>query len=116
MDHGIRGRKFGRRSGPRKALLRGLAKALIQCECIKTTLPKAKDIRPFVEKMVTLGKKETLHNRRILISMLGGDITIASKIFELGKRYIERPGGYLRILKTGFRKGDGAPMSVIEFV
>ena len=117
MNHGIKGRKFGRRGSHRKALLMNLAKELIEHETIKTTLPKAKEVRPIVEKLVTVAKIDTLHNRRYLISAFCGDLKIVDKIFSvLGKRYIERNGGYIRIVRAGFRQGDCAPMSVIQFV
>ena len=117
MNHGIRGRKFGRDTAHRKALLRNLAKALITHEHINTTVAKAKDIRPVVEKIVTIGKDGSLPNRRRIIAMLGNDISTANKVIEvLSKRYQDRKGGYLRILKAGFRKGDCAPMSIIQFV
>jgi len=117
MYHGIRGRKFGRRSAHRRDLLRNLAKSLIVHEAIKTTLPKAKDLRPFVEKLVTLGKGGTLQNRRRLISILGGEGPAVTKLIDsIGPKYTERHGGYLRIMKVGFRPGDCAPMSVIQFV
>lgn len=116
MRHGVYGRKFNRDTNSRKALLTGLAKSLIQFEQIKTTLPKAKDIRPLVEKLVTLGKKNTLHSRRQLIAALGSN-ELASKVLNtLGPRYKDRPGGYTRIVKAGFRHGDMAPVAFIEFV
>lgn len=117
MYHGIKGRKFNRNGAHRKALLRNLAKSLILHEQMQTTVAKAKDIRPIVEKMVTLGKDASLHKRRQLISMLGGDDRVVHKLIgEISKRYTDRKGGYLRIVKTGYRKGDCAPMSIIQFV
>ena len=117
MYHGINGRKFGRHSSQRKALFVGLAKALIQHEQIKITLPKAKDLRPIVEKLVTSAKSNSLHSRRGLISYFGGNVPEVKKILEvIAERYSTRNGGYLRILKAGFRRGDNAPMAVIEFV
>lgn len=116
MRHGISGRSFSRQSGHRKALFKNLAQALIKHEQITTTLPKAKDLRPIVEKLVTLGKKGGLHARRQAIGFLR-DPYIADKLFTtLGPRYAKRNGGYLRVLKAGFRFGDMAPMAVIEFV
>jgi large subunit ribosomal protein L17 len=116
MRHGVSGRKFNRDTNARKALLQGLARSLIQYEQIKTTLPKAKDIRPIVEKMITLGKKGNLHARRQLISVLGSN-ELASKVLDvLSSRYKERLGGYTRIVKMGFRHGDMAPMALIEFI
>ena len=117
MRHRISGRKFHRNTGQRKALLLGLAKALIEHEQILTTTPKAKDLRPVVEKLITFGKEPTLAHRRVLLSRLGGDNRLVSKILDvLAPRYANRNGGYLRVLKCGFRHGDAAPMSVIEFV
>lgn len=116
MRHGIKGRKLGRNSSQRKALFRNLAAALIEHEQIKTTLPKAKDLRPIVEKLVTLGKRGDLHARRQAIAYIG-DEQLVDKLFTvIAKRYEERNGGYTRILKAGFRKGDNAPVGVIEFV
>ncbi len=110
------GRKFNRATGHRKALLQNLAKSLIQYEQIKTTLPKAKDLRPYVEKIITVGKQDGLAARRNLIQILG-DRTLASKVITtLADRYKERPGGYIRIIKAGFRYGDAAPMAIIEFI
>jgi large subunit ribosomal protein L17 len=116
MRHGVYGRKFNRDTNARKALLSGLAKSLIQYEQIKTTLPKAKDIRPIVEKLVTLGKKNTLHSRRQLVSALGSKELAAKVLNTLSPRYKDRPGGYTRIIKAGFRHGDMAPVAFIEFV
>lgn len=116
MRHGLKGRKLNRTTAHRKALFANLAVALIKHEQIKTTLPKAKDLRPIVEKLVTLGKKGTLHARRQIISRTGDEAT-ATKLFDaIAERYKGRNGGYLRILKAGFRYGDMAPMAVIEFV
>ena len=116
MRHGNAHRKFNRRSNQRTALFQHLASALIKHEQIITTLPKAKDLRPIVEKLVTLGKKGGLHARRQAIGFLR-DPYIADKLFTtLGPRYSKRSGGYLRVLKAGFRFGDAAPMAVIEFV
>ena len=116
MRHGNRGRKFHRTSEHHKAMFMNLAGALIKHEQITTTLPKAKDLRPIVEKLITLGKKGGLHARRQAISFLR-DPYIADKLFTtLGPRYAKRNGGYLRILKFGFRKGDNAPMAVVELI
>ncbi len=116
MRHRMSGRKFNRATGHRKALLQNLAKSLIQYEQIKTTLPKAKDLRPYVEKIITVGKQDGLAARRNLIQILG-DRTLASKVITtLADRYKERPGGYIRIIKAGFRYGDAAPMAIIEFI
>lgn len=116
MRHGMSGRKFNRTAGHRKALLTNLAKSLIQYEQIKTTLPKAKDLRAVVEKMVTLGKKNSLHSRRQLVARLGDNVLATKLLDTLAKRYQDRPGGYTRIVKAGFRHGDMAPMAYIEFI
>ena len=116
MRHGMSGRKFNRTTSHRKAMFKNMSQALIKNEQIKTTLPKAKDLRPVVEKLVTLAKRGDLHARRQLISQLQ-DRDLAEKLIStLAVRYKERPGGYLRILKAGFRYGDMAPMAIIEFV
>lgn len=93
-----------------------LAKSLIKNESIETTLPKAKDIRPLVEKLITKCKKPSLHARRQCNAFFRNDNDIVNKLFDLGPRYLNRPGGYIRIIKTGFRKGDAAPMAIIQFV
>src|SRR5258707_1397008 len=116
MRHNNRGRKFHRTAEHRKAMFMNLAVALIKHEQITTTLPKAKDLRPIVEKLVSLGKKGGLHARRQAIGFLR-DPYIADKLFTtLGPRYAKRNGGYLPVLKAGYRFGDAAPMAVIEFV
>jgi len=116
MRHGMSQRKLGRTSQHRKAMFSNMAAALIKHEQIKTTLPKAKELRPIVEKLITLGKKGSLDDRRRAYAFLREDATTA-KLFEtLGPRYKERNGGYTRVLKAGFRYGDAAPMAVIELV
>ncbi len=116
MRHGIKGRKLNRTSSHRKALFSNMAQALILREQIKTTLPKAKELRPIVEKLITLGKTGTLHARRQAISKVK-DLDVASKLMTtLATRYADRKGGYTRIIKAGFRYGDNAPMAIIEFV
>jgi large subunit ribosomal protein L17 len=116
MRHGNRGRKLNRESAHRKAMFANMAASLIKHEQIVTTLPKAKDLRPIVEKLVTLGKKGGLHARRQAIARIG-DVGQVAKLFDvLAGRYADRPGGYTRVLKAGFRYGDSAPMAVIEFV
>ncbi|MBK5912590.1 50S ribosomal protein L17 [Rhodothalassium salexigens] len=116
MRHRKSGRKFNRTSSHRQAMFKNMAQALIKHEQIVTTLPKAKDLRPVVEKLITLGKKGGLANRRLAIARLG-DVKLADKLFsELAERYQDRPGGYVRVLKAGFRAGDAAPMAVIELV
>lgn len=116
MRHQIAGRKLNRTSSHRKAMFANMACALIKHEQIFTTLPKAKDLRPIVEKLITLGKKNDLAARRQLIAKLR-DEKMAEKVLSvLSVRYKERPGGYTRVLKAGFRHGDAAPMAVIEFI
>jgi large subunit ribosomal protein L17 len=116
MRHGFRGRRFNRTSEHRLAMFANMSAALIKHEQIVTTLPKAKDLRPVVEKLITLGKRGDLNSRRIAMSQLRDDAMV-KKLFEvLAPRYGERPGGYTRVLKAGFRYGDNAPMAVIEFV
>lgn len=116
MRHAISGRKLNRTSSHRKAMFSNMAASLILHEQIVTTLPKAKELRPIVEKLVTLGKKSNLHSRRLAISRIR-DVGVVSKLFNvIASRYADRPGGYLRIMKVGFRYGDSAPMAVIEFV
>jgi len=116
MRHGMSGRKLNRTKAHRKALFMNLAQALVKHEQIKTTLPKAKDLRPVVEKLVTLGKRGGLHARRQLISHLQDEKLVAKLMTVLADRYKGRPGGYTRVLKAGFRYGDAAPMAIIEFV
>ncbi len=116
MRHGLAHRKLNRTSEHRKAMFANMASSLIEHEQIVTTLPKAKDLRPIVEKLVTLAKKGDLASRRRAISKLRNK-EMAKKLFDvLGPRYEERNGGYVRIMKAGFRYGDNAPMAVIEFV
>jgi len=116
MRHGYAHRKLGRTTSHRTAMFANMAASLIKHEQIVTTLPKAKELRPFVEKLVTLAKKGDLHARRIAISRVR-DVGQVGKLFEtLGPRYRARNGGYTRVLKAGFRYGDNAPMAVIEFV
>lgn len=116
MRHRNAGRKLNRTASHRKAMFANMAAALIRHEQIVTTLPKAKDLRPIVEKLVTLAKRGDLHARRQAASQLR-DEAMAKKLFDtLGPRYAERQGGYTRVLKAGFRYGDSAPVAVIEFV
>ena len=116
MRHRVGGRKLNRTSEHRRALFANMAASLLRHEQIKTTLPKAKDLRPIVEKLITLGKKGDLHHRRQADAFLyDGEIT--KKLFStIAERYKERPGGYVRIMKAGFRYGDAAPMAIIELV
>src|SRR3546814_8182675 len=116
MRHRVAGRKLGRTSSHRQAMFRNMAAALIKHEQITTTLPKAKELRPYVEKLVTLAKKGGLANRRLAQSRLM-DETQLKKLFEvLGPRYEKRAGGYTRVLKAGIRAADAAPMAIIAFV
>jgi len=116
MRHGTSGRKFNRTSTHRKAMFANMAVALIKHEQIQTTLPKAKDLRRVVDRLITLGKRGDLHARRQALAILR-DRKITAKLFdELAERYKERAGGYTRVLKAGFRYGDMAPMGVIELV
>ena len=116
MRHGFRGRRFKRTTEHRKAMFANMAAALIKHEQIVTTLPKAKDLRPVVEKLITLGKRGDLHARRLAMSQLRDEGMVKKLFAVLGPRYKERQGGYTRVLKAGFRYGDNAPMAVIEFV
>ena len=122
MKHGIKQRKLGRDSSHRKAMLANMAAALVKHEQIHTTLPKAKELKPYVEKLITLGKKamnnpkSALANRRKAIATMR-DAAQVAKIFDvLAERYADRNGGYTRVMKAGFRYGDMAPMAIIEFV
>ena len=116
MRHKMAHRKLNRTHSHRKAMFANMACALIEHEQIVTTLPKAKELRPIVEKLVTLAKRGDLNSRRLAISRIR-DKEMGKKLFDvLGPRYADRPGGYIRIMKAGFRYGDNAPMAVIEFV
>tara|TARA_B100000989_G_scaffold270761_1_gene227082 strand:+ start:42 stop:491 length:450 start_codon:yes stop_codon:yes gene_type:complete len=116
MRHGFANKKLNRTSEHRKALLKNMLNSLIKYEQIKTTLPKAKFLKPQADKIITLGKKDSLHNTKTLVSQLQ-DINSANKVRKtLSKRYEKRSGGYTRIIKAGFRYGDNAPMAIIEFV
>ncbi len=116
MRHGKAGRKLNRTASHRKAMFMNMSQALIKHEQITTTLPKAKELRPVVEKLITLGKKGGLHRRRQAISKLQNAALVEKLFSELAERYSEREGGYIRVLKAGFRKGDSAPMAIIELV
>lgn len=116
MRHGMSGRKFNRTKEHRKAMFKNLAQALIKNEQIKTTLPKAKDLRPVVEKLITLAKRGGLHCRRQAVSQLQDQAVVKKLMDQLGARFASRAGGYTRIVKSGFRYGDNAPMAIIEFV
>ena len=116
MRHGIQSKKLNRTSSHRKAMLANMAVALVLHEQITTTLPKAKYLRPAVERLVTLGKQGDLSARRKLFSLVRSDLAVTKLIDVLAGRYSDRAGGYLRIMKAGFRYGDMAPLAVIEFV
>jgi large subunit ribosomal protein L17 len=116
MNHRIKGRKLSRNSAHRKALFRNLSIALLNHETIRTTLPKAKEIRPFVEKVINLAKVDTIANRRLAVSILGNEEIVTKLFKEIGPRVATRNGGYTRILKFGFRVGDKAPMALMELV
>ena len=116
MRHGNAGRKLNRTSSHRKAMFANMAASLIEHEQIVTTLPKAKEIRPIVEKLVTLGKRGDLHARRQAISQIRDNEAVRKLFDAIATRYATRNGGYIRIMKAGFRTGDNAPMAVVEFV
>jgi len=116
MRHGNSGRKLNRTSSHRAAMFVNMAAALIKHEQITTTLPKAKELAPIVDKIVTLGKRGNLHARRLAASRLRDDASVKKLFDVIGPRYAERNGGYTRVLKAGFRFGDNAPMAVIELV
>ena len=116
MRHGKSGRKLNRTSSHRQAMFSNMAAALIKHEQIKTTLPKAKDLRPYVEKLITLGKRGDLHARRQAIAQIGDEVIVRKLFDALADRYAKRAGGYTRVLKAGFRYGDAAPMAIIELV
>ncbi|MGH6884362.1 50S ribosomal protein L17 [Hypericibacter sp.] len=116
MRHGMSGRKLNRTSSHRKAMFANMAAALIKHEQIKTTLPKAKDLRPIVEKLITLGKRGGLHARRQVLATMRDEVQTRKLFDTLAERYKTRHGGYTRVLKAGFRHGDSAPMAIIELV
>ena len=116
MRHNISKRKLNRKTSHRISLLKNLSKSLLVNEQIKTTLPKAKDLRPYVEKILTFGKNNSIHSKRKVFSILR-DNNIVTKVFDvLAKRYSNRSGGYVRVLKAGFRSGDSSPMAIVELV
>ncbi|OQX71177.1 MAG: 50S ribosomal protein L17 [Candidatus Cloacimonas sp. 4484_275] len=115
MRHRVNGRKFGRESGHRNLMLKNLVKSLVEYGRINTTLAKAKEIRSLAERLITYGKKNTVHHRRLAFRILQNR-TLVKKVFdELAPQFSDREGGYTRVLKTGFRKGDAAEMAIIEF-
>ncbi len=116
MRHRKKGRKLGRKRDPRKALLRSLATNFILYEKIKTTESKAKEVKPIIEKLITIGKVDSLHNRRKLLKYLYIENAVKKVIEDISPRYKDRNGGYTRIVKVGFRKGDGAKMVILELV
>ena len=116
MRHRVSGRRFNKTGSHRNAMMRNLTSSLIEHEIIKTTLPKAKQLRVFAEPFITLAKHDSVHNRRIAFNRLRNKSTVGKLFTEVGPKYQDRPGGYLRILKCGFRTGDKAPMAFIEMV
>ena len=116
MRHGVAHRKLGRTSAHRIAMLRNMSASLIKHEQIKTTLPKAKELRPYIEKLVTLAKHGGLSNRRLAHARLGDEAQLAKLFDELAARYANREGGYIRVVKAGVRRSDATPMAIIEFV
>ena len=116
MRHLKSGRKLNRTSSHRKAMFSNMTASLIEHEFIKTTLPKAKELRRVAEPLITLAKNDSVANRRLAFSRLRNDSAVGKLFAELGPRYNERPGGYMRILKCGFRAGDAAPMAIVELV
>ncbi|HQU98033.1 MAG TPA: 50S ribosomal protein L17 [Nitrosomonas sp.] len=116
MRHNNAFRKLNRTSSHRMAMLRNMSNSLLHHEVIVTTLPKAKELRRYVEPMITIGKKPSLANRRLVFNRLRNRLIVSKLFDQLGPRYEKRPGGYVRILKCGFRKGDNAPMALIELV
>ncbi|MEE9398252.1 MAG: 50S ribosomal protein L17 [Methylococcales bacterium] len=116
MRHRKSGRKLNRNSSHRKAMFRNLATSLFQHEIIRTTLPKAKELRGFAEPLITLAKNDTVSKRRLAFARLGDKETVAKLFAQIGPKYKDRPGGYLRLLKCGYRTGDAAPMAYVELV
>lgn len=116
MRHRKSGRALGRTSAHRRAMFRNMASSLVEHEIIKTTLPKAKELRKVVEPLITLAKSDSVANRRLAFDRTRNKATVGKLFSELGPRYETRPGGYLRILKCGFRDGDNAPMAYVELV
>ena len=116
MRHGFRGRRFNRTAEHRKAMFANMSAALIKHEQIVTTLPKAKDLRRVADRLITLAKRGDLHARRLAFARIRDEAMVAKLFDTLGPRYAERPGGYTRVMKAGFRYGDSAPMAVIELV
>lgn len=116
MRHRLSGRKLGRNSSHRQAMFRNMVASLVEHELIKTTLPKAKELRRHAEPLITLSKQDSVANRRLVFDRLRNKEAVGKLFTELGPRYVARPGGYLRILKAGYRTGDNAPMAYVELV
>ena len=116
MRHRISGRRLNKTGSHRNAMMKNMTASLIEPEIIKTTLPKAKELRVFAEPFITLAKQDSVHNRRIAFNRLRNKATVGKLFSDIGPRYQERPGGYLRVLKCGFRTGDKAPMAYVEMV
>ena len=116
MRHRKSGRKLNRNSSHRKAMFKNMSVSLVEHEVIKTTLPKAKELRRVIEPLITLAKVDSVANRRLAFARTGSDAAVGKLFTDLGKRFATRPGGYVRILKCGLRAGDSAPMAYVEFV
>lgn len=116
MRHRHSGRQLNRNSSHRKAMFRNMVNSLVEHELIKTTLPKAKELRRFAEPLITLGKSDSVANRRLAFDRTRSNVVVGKLFTDLGPRYQERPGGYIRILKAGYRTGDKAPMAYVELV
>lgn len=116
MRHRNSGRKFGRTSSHRKAMFSNMCCSLIEHELIKTTLPKAKDLRGYIEPLITVSKTDSVASRRHAFDKLRSKVAVGKLFSNLGPRYVERPGGYVRIIKCGYREGDNAPMAIVELV
>ncbi|NCT56721.1 MAG: 50S ribosomal protein L17 [Legionella sp.] len=116
MRHRHTGRGFGRTSSHRKAMFSNMCNSLVEHELIKTTLPKAKELRRYIEPLITASKSDSVASRRYVFDRLRSKVSVGKLFNELGPRYKERPGGYVRVLKCGFRHGDNAPMAIIEFM
>ena len=116
MRHQKAGTNFGREQGHRKSMMRNLAVSLFEHETIRTTLPKAKELRRFAEPLVTRAKEDSVHNRRIVFNRIRDKQAVGKLFSDLGPRFKDRPGGYVRILKCGFRPGDNAPMAYVQLV
>ena len=116
MRHKVAGRRLGRTTAHRKSTFQSMVASLIEHELIRTTVPKAKELRREIEPLITRAKEDTLHNRRICASRLRNDVAVKKLFAELGPRFAKRPGGYMRIMRCGYRAGDAAPMAYVELV